>query len=149
MPLNNLFKNCAYYWLFGVVIGYPLCSPAYVAPSSEVQVWLGFAIFLLCEIGNLICHVMLSNLRPAEGSKKRPIPSGFLFNLVACPNYTFEVFSWVGFSIMVNIPFSYLFTLVGLYQMSEWALKKHQEYKKTYGKEYTDLRRKAIIPFVF
>ena len=22
MPLNNLFKNCAYYWIFGAVIGY-------------------------------------------------------------------------------------------------------------------------------
>lgn len=21
MPLNNLFKNCAYYWIFGAVIG--------------------------------------------------------------------------------------------------------------------------------
>ena len=22
MPLSNLFKNCAYYWIFGAVIGY-------------------------------------------------------------------------------------------------------------------------------
>jgi len=35
--------------------------------------------------------VMLSNLRPADGSKVRPIPKGFLFNLVSCPNYYFEV----------------------------------------------------------
>lgn len=102
MPLSNLFKNCAYYWSFGAVIGYPLCSPAYV-PPSETQVYVGLAIFALCELGNLICHVMLSNMRPEEGSQKRSIPSGFLFNYVACPNYTFEVFSWVGFSIMTQV----------------------------------------------
>lgn len=147
MPLSNLFKNCTYYWTFGAVIGYPLCSPAFVAPG-ETQVYVGLAIFVLSELGNLICHIMLSQLRPADGSKRRPIPTGFLFDFVACPNYTFEVLSWVGFSVMTQIPFAYLFTLVGFYQMQEWALKKHKEYKKTYDKEYIELKRKAIVPFI-
>ena len=174
MPLGNLFKNCMYYWSFGAVIGYPLCSPSYVAPN-ETQVYIGLGIFVLCELGNLICHLMLSNMRPKEGSQARSIPSGFLFDYVACPNYTFEVFSWVGFSIMTQvsgtstqhsqvpyfsnyflhvcllfqIPFAYLFTLVGFLQMASWAVKKHKGYKKTYDKEYTSLRRKAIIPFLY
>jgi very-long-chain enoyl-CoA reductase len=148
MPLSNLFKNCVYYWTFGAVIGYPLASPSFVAPS-DVQVQIGLAIFAISEIGNLICHVMLSSLRPAEGSQKRTIPSGFLFDFVACPNYTFEVFSWVGFSILTNLPFAYLFTLVGFAQMADWAQKKHKGYKKTYEKEYTKLKRKAIIPFLY
>ena len=66
MPLSNLFKNCAYYWSFGAVIGYPLCSPGFVAPS-ETQVYVGLGIFILSELGNLICHLMLSNMRPSEG----------------------------------------------------------------------------------
>lgn len=148
MPLSNLFKNCVYYWTFGAVIGYPLSNPSFVAPA-ELQVQIGLAIYTLSEIGNLICHLMLSNLRPSEGSQKRTIPSGFLFNLVACPNYTFEVFSWVGFSVMTNLPFAYLFTLVGFLQMADWAQKKHKGYKKTYEKEYTKLNRKAIIPFLY
>lgn len=148
MPLQNLFKNCAYYWIFGAVIGHPLCSPSFVAPSDR-QVHIGVGIFIACEIGNLICHLMLSNMRPKEGSTARAIPSGFLFNYVACPNYTFEVMSWVGFSIMTGLKFSYLFTLVGFLQMADWAMKKHKGYKKTYDKEYTSLKRKAIIPFVY
>lgn len=148
MPLSNLFKNCAYYWIFGAVIGYPLCHPAYVPPSAPL-VWIGLSLFSICEVGNFICHYMLSNMRPKEGSQDRAIPRGFLFDLVACPNYTFEVFSWVGFSIMTQIPFAYAFTLVGLMQMGDWAMKKHQGYKETYGKEYTKLGRKAIIPFVY
>lgn len=147
MPLTNLYKNCAYYWSFGAVIGYPLCSPAFVAPS-EVQVYIGLAIFILAELGNLKCHLMLANMRPKEGAQDRSIPHGFLFDLVACPNYTFEVLSWVGFTIMTGLVFSGLFTLVGFLQMTEWALKKHKGYKKTYDKEYTSLGRKAIVPFV-
>jgi very-long-chain enoyl-CoA reductase len=101
------------------------------------------------QLGNLICHIMLSSLRKAEGSLQRPIPSGFLFDLVACPNYTFEVLSWVGFSVMTQIPFAYAFTLVGLLQMADWAQKKHQGYKKTYDTAYKKLNRKAIVPFIY
>jgi hypothetical protein len=61
-----------------------------------------------------------------QGSKQRDIPKGFLFNLVSCPNYTFEVLSWVGFSVMTQIPFAYLFTLIGFIQMADWAKKKHR-----------------------
>ncbi len=55
------------------------------------QVQAGLAIFGLSELGNLVCHVMLSRLRPQDGAKLRPIPQGFLFDLVSCPNYFFEV----------------------------------------------------------
>lgn len=148
MPLQNLFKNCTYYWTFGAFIGYPLASTGFV-PPSETQVYIGLGIFVISEIGNLICHLMLSNMRPKEGSQKRSIPTGFLFNYVACPNYTFEVMAWVGFSVMTSILASYLFTIVGGLQMADWAMKKHKEYKKSYGKEYTNLRRKAIVPFIY
>ena len=116
MPLSNLFKNCVYYWTFGAVIGYPLCSPGFKAPAETVA-YAGLVIFAVAEVGNLICHLMLSSLRPAEGSTARTIPSGFLFDFVACPNYTFEVLSWVGFSIMTQLPLAYLFTLVGFLQV--------------------------------
>ena len=147
MPLFNLFKNCGYYWSFGAVIGYPLCSTGFVAPPTNF-VNAGLAIFLLSELGNFYCHVHLSLMRPAEGSKKREIPKGFMFDLVACPNYFFEVMSWVGFSIMTFLPASAIFTIVGLAQMTQWALDKHKGYKKSFGDEYKKLRRRAIIPFV-
>ena len=62
MPLSNLFKNCAYYWLFGAFIGYPLCSPSFVAPI-ELQYQIGLGVFVLSELGNLICHLMLVSFR--------------------------------------------------------------------------------------
>ena len=103
----------------------------------------------LAELGNLAIHLKLAGMRKVEGSTKRDVPTGFGFDLVACPNYTFEVLSWVGFSIMTGLPAAWAFTALGFYQMQEWAQKKHREYKKTYGKEYTSLDRKAIVPFVY
>lgn len=91
---------------------------------------------------------MLSNLRPKEGSLERPIPSGFLFDYVSCPNYTFEIAAWIGFSIMTQIPFAYLFALVGAAQMGDWANKKHQGYLKSYD-NYKSLNRKAVVPFIY
>ncbi|OQR83851.1 3-oxo-5-alpha-steroid 4-dehydrogenase [Achlya hypogyna] len=148
MPLFNLFKNCMYYWSFGAVIGYPLCHPDYQGPTSDAQVTLGLAIFAVSEFLNFCVHVQLRTMRSKEGSNERPIPKGPLFLLVSCPNYTFEVLGWVGFSIFTQIFFGYLFTLVGFLQMLQWALQKHKGYYKTYGDEYKRLRRKAIVPFL-
>jgi very-long-chain enoyl-CoA reductase len=105
MPLFNLFKNCIYYWAFGAVIGYPLCHPAYQGPTSDTQILLGVVLFAASECLNCCVHLQLRFLRKGEGSNERPIPRGALFSLVSCPNYTFEVLGWVGFSIMTQIFF--------------------------------------------
>ena len=147
MPLFNLFKNSIYYWSFGVAVGYPLCHPDYTAPGSS-QVLFGFLLFVIAEVCNGWVHIQFRNMRVAEGSTLRPIPTGVLFTYVSCPNYTFEVLAWVAFSMMTQIAASYVFTLVGLFQMTDWAMKKHKGYLKTYGKEYKELRRTSIIPFV-
>lgn len=148
MPLYNLFKNCSAYWLAGAAVGYELCHPAYEPPSSQRQVQVGLALFVVAECLNFCVHVQLRNLRPAEGSKARPVPTGPLFALVSCPNYTFEVLGWVGYSVATQVVSSYVFTLVGFLQMTEWALKKHRGYLRSDGDAYKKLRRKAIVPFV-
>lgn len=82
-----------------------------------------------------------------EGSDKREAPGGPLFSLVSCPNYTAEVLSWVGFSIMTQIGVAYAFTAVGFLQMVQWALQKHAGYRKA-DEGYKKLGRKAIVPFL-
>lgn len=148
MPLSNLFKNSAYYWGFALAVGYPLCHPDYTAPDSLLQVQVGAALMACAELANLLVHLQLSGMRKVEGSKERAVPGGPLFALVSCPNYTAEILSWVGFSIMTQIAFSYAFTVVGFLQMSEWALKKHRNYITSSNGEYKKLGRKAIVPFL-
>jgi len=66
-----------------------------------------YTILQFCELGNLSIHIALRNLRP-PGTKVRLIPVSttnpftLLFNFVSCPNYTYEVGSWIGFTIMTS-----------------------------------------------
>ncbi|KAJ1523826.1 hypothetical protein ONE63_010384 [Megalurothrips usitatus] len=150
MPFFNLFKNCGYYWLFTAYVAYHVNHPLYTAPS-DLYIYAGLGFFLFCELGNLSIHVALRNLRP-PGTKVRriPVPTGnpltVLFNLVSCPNYTYEVGSWLGFTIMTSCLPAGLFTLAGFYQMAIWALGKHKAYKKEFPNYPKG--RKAILPFV-
>jgi len=149
MPITNLFKNCGYYWGFAGYIAYHINHPLYTTPSNT-QVFSCLAAFVACELGNFSIHLLQRNLRPA-GSKVRkiPLPNSnpftLLFNLVSCPNYTYEIGAWLSFTFMTQcLPVGF-FTVAGAYQMIVWALGKHKNYKKEF-KDYP--RRKAIFPFI-
>lgn len=152
MPIRNIFKNSAYYWGFAAFVAYFNNHPLYTPPSFGLtQLYGGLVLFVLCELGNLSIHVALRNLRP-PGTKDRRIPRPtsnpltLLFNLVSCPNYTYEFGAWFGFSVLSQSLPALLFTFAGLAQMTIWALGKHKNYKNEF-KDYPR-GRKAIIPFV-
>jgi len=143
MPLLNIFKNSAYYWSFAILVGYFINRPDFDPPSLPI-VYSSLLSFVLCELGNFYCHIILRNLR-RPGTRDRNIPRGFLFELVSCPNYTFEIASWASFSLMTFSFSALLFTVVGAAQMTQWALDKHRAYRK----EFTSYpKRKVIFPFV-
>ncbi|XP_055855276.1 very-long-chain enoyl-CoA reductase [Episyrphus balteatus] len=150
MPMRNLFKNCSYYWGFTAYVAYHINHPLFTSPCM-CQVYGALAAFMLCEYGNFSIHIALRNLRP-PGSRVRKIPVADgnpltkLFNLVSCPNYTYEIGSWVSFSIMTSCLPAMLFAIAGAYQMTMWALGKHRNYKKEF-KDYPKKRR-AIFPFL-
>lgn len=152
MPIMNLFKNCSYYWGFAFYVGYFTNHPLYTpALYGNAQIYLGLAGFILSELGNLSIHVALRNLRP-PGTKERRIPKAtanpftILFQLVSCPNYTYEVGAWLSFTLMTQSVPALLFTLAGGFQMLIWALGKHRNYRR----EFPDYPRgrKAMIPFL-
>ncbi|KAF5289608.1 hypothetical protein FQR65_LT11799 [Abscondita terminalis] len=106
MPILNLFKNCSYYWGFTAYVAYHVNHPLFTTPNC-IQTAIGLVIFTLSEIGNLSTHLLFRNLRP-PGTNVRKIPSpdgnvfNRLFNYVSCPNYTYEIAAWFGFSIMTS-----------------------------------------------
>lgn len=144
MPLSNIVKNSTYYWSFAAIIGYFLCHPLYTPPTHGLENIAAIAMGIV-ELGNLLVHVQLGGMRKVEGETTRSVPKGPLFALVSCPNYTFEVLSWVAFSVGTNLTMSWAFTAVGLVQMTNWALKKHRGYIKA---DPANKRKKAIIPFI-
>lgn len=152
MPIANLFKNCSYYWGFTCFIAYYINHPLYTPASfGDAQVYLALAAFLFCQAGNYSIHVALRDLRPS-GTKERkiPVPTSnpftLLFNFVSCPNYSYEVGSWIWFTVMTQTVAPGVFALLGAAQMTQWAIKKHKNYRREF-KDYPR-GRKAIIPFI-
>jgi len=150
MPIRNLFKNCSYYWGFAAWIAYLINHPLYTAPSTQ-QSKVALIGFIFAEVGNFFIHKALRDLRPA-GSRVRKIPLAtanpftWLFNFVSCPNYSYEILSWLCFTIMTNSAVAGFFTVAGFYQMTVWALGKHRNYIR----EFVNYPRgrKAILPFL-
>lgn len=77
----------------------------------------------------------------------RQIPFGWGFNQISCANYFWEAMAWVCFSLLTRCWTSYLFAVLSIYQMRDWAVKKHQGYLKEFGKRYPK-GRKAMFPFL-
>uniref|UniRef100_A0AAQ4RLG1 Trans-2,3-enoyl-CoA reductase b n=1 Tax=Gasterosteus aculeatus aculeatus TaxID=481459 RepID=A0AAQ4RLG1_GASAC len=152
MPLRNIFKNCTYYWGFAAWMAYYINHPLYTPPSEyRCTVHSAPLYHRFCQIGNFSIHIALRNLRP-PGSKTRKIPYPtknpftWIFLLVSCPNYTYELGAWLGFTLMTQcLPVAF-FTLVGFIQMTVWAKGKHRSYLKEF-RDYPPLRS-PILPFI-
>jgi very-long-chain enoyl-CoA reductase len=120
MPLRNVFKNSAYYWGFATAI---VICVANRDGSVGLFEFLCFGGFFVCEVLNFYCHIHLRNLRP-KGSVAHVLPKGFLFDQIACPNYTTEILAWTCFAGFVKVIPAFLFVLGGTYQMWIWAGQK-------------------------
>jgi len=149
MPAFNIVKNSFHYWILGGLnIAYFLYHPQYTGFYSNTVVNACVVVFLLAELGNLDAHITLRDLRP-EGTTARAIPRGGLFGKVCCANYTYELLAWLAFCIFTRTLTGYLFLIVSTVQIAFWSLKKHQNYKREFGKEYTSLRRNILFPFIW
>eukprot|EP00795_Rhopilema_esculentum_P004950 gene4950-21294_t len=74
---------------------------------GSIQIYGSLIGFLLCEYGNFVIHCLLRDLRP-PGTKERRIPYpaknplSWMFKLVSCPNYTYEIGAWMFFTTMTQ-----------------------------------------------
>ena len=151
MPARNIIKNSGHYWvLAGLNIAYWVFRPD--SPAATTQdaflLYSGLALFIFGELANLNAHLILRDLR-RPGTTERGIPSGFGFKAVTCPNYFFEVVSWVGIYLLSGMSWSVLFFIVvGTAQMAIWAKKKERRYRKEFGDKYKR-KRFVILPGLY
>ncbi|KJA25021.1 hypothetical protein HYPSUDRAFT_37922 [Hypholoma sublateritium FD-334 SS-4] len=156
MPWFNIVKNSSHYHLLsGVLLAADVYRPKFSATSTYIIgtvrsndkfLWICAGLWAFAELSNLHTHLTVRALRPA-GSRKRGIPYGYGFNLVSFPNYFFETLAWSVICVMTGSVGALIFTVVAAGQMAIWAIKKHKNYKKEFGKEYPR-GRKAMIPFI-
>ncbi|XP_031665748.1 very-long-chain enoyl-CoA reductase isoform X2 [Oncorhynchus kisutch] len=150
LPLQTIMRNCLYYWGFSAWLAYYINHPLYTPPSyGNLQIYSALVVFMLCEAGNFSIHLALNNLgcnglRPKRIPYPTRNPFTWLFFFVSCPNYTYEVGTWLSFSIMTQCVPVALFTLLGFIQMTIWARGKHKMYTREFI-DYPELRS-AIIP---
>ncbi|KND94353.1 putative enoyl reductase [Tolypocladium ophioglossoides CBS 100239] len=138
MPAFNIFKNSIFYWaLSGLLCAYTIYSPRSLAAKADLPVMdaVATAIYLFGEMGNALVHLYLSSLR-STGGTERKIPSGYGFSLVTCPNYMYEILSWVGIILASRDWAVVVFISVGAAQMYTWARGKESAYRKEFGDKY-------------
>lgn len=163
MPLFNLFKNSAHYWiLLGVNLAFFVYSQdlSKLASAGRIKKFifhvnsfptyinvLLVAIWAFAQASNYITHVKLSKLRTGD-SKAYVIPKGYGFDLLVCPNYVFESLGWLTFSVLVGNWSAWFFFVVGTGQMYIWAAARKERYLKTFGDDFKKLKRAVYIPYI-
>ena len=143
MPLTNLFKNCGYYYSAAALVAWDVARRGDVAVSRAAA-----AAFFAFEALNGYTHLHLASLR-ADGSREAKVPTAWPFRHVCSPNYTFEILSWVSFTLAFRSPAAAAFTLVGAAQMAVWSRGKLKRYKRKFAGVDAFTATKALLPGIF
>jgi len=155
IDISDSIVEFIYYWAFGAWIAVSLDSEMWLsagwlsdsAQEPSLMGAVGLACWGLCEVANMGCHLTLRDLKAPNKPRSYPAGGNFLFSMVACPHYFFEISSWIAFNIATGFPVSSsLFCCVGGIIMACYAVEKHEAYKSKY-KDYP-LSRTPIMPFM-
>ncbi len=142
MPLSNIFRNSAHYWLLaGVNMAFWNYRPSAPAalPSNPYITYPALLLYIIDELGNFYSYIVLRNLR-SSGGTERGIPQGWGFGHVTCPNYMFEAVAWLGVALVSWSWSSVLFLALFLLPMGAWAKKKEGKYRREFGHKYQKKR---------
>ncbi|CAL9728791.1 very-long-chain enoyl-CoA reductase [Monosporozyma unispora] len=155
MPLFNIFKNSFHYWIlngaialgyfgFGFIFSTDQLSWVYRA-LHQVKLSTLISLFILSETWNFYIHLKLrvyGDQQKLKGNTtKRVAINEGIFKILVAPNYTFEVWSWVWFTVIFKFNFfALVFLTVSATQMYFWAMKKNKKY---------GTKRAFFIPYIF
>lgn len=132
----------------GFLVGAELASTTTAPPITRVVV--GAVVFVIGAWINVSSDARLRRLRAERpaGADRYVLPSGGLFDLVACPNYLGECVEWCGFTILANgarstTAFAF-WTFANLFPR---AVATRAWYRRRFGDAYPRHRR-AMIPYI-
>lgn len=128
----------------------------YLAPEGRYTAeWLsdprfivGMLIFIAGFYINLQSDYIIRHLRQ-PGDTRHYIPKGGMFKYVCSANYFGEFTEWVGFAILTwSVPGA-VFALWTFANLAPRAKSLDERYAQEFGEEYTDLKRKYILPNIW
>ncbi|KAJ9138698.1 Very-long-chain enoyl-CoA reductase [Pleurostoma richardsiae] len=147
MPAWMIFRNSFFYWAFaGLLSGFFIYSPKSPAARSELTPLdlIGLGLYVYGEVCNAIVHLHLASLRSRGGTEKG-IPTCIGSSLVTCPNYMFEVISWVGIILISREWAVVVFIATGTFYMAGWSRDKEKALRATFGDKYKK-KRYTMLP---
>ena len=130
-------------WIFYV-------SPAdyYADWFSQPFIYIGAAVFIIGMFINLQSDYIIRHLRK-PGDTRHYIPRGGMFRYVSSANYFGELLEWIGFAIASWSWAGVVFVLWTFANLAPRAASLRRRYEKEFGAEFTSLKRKRIIPFIY
>ena len=115
---------------------------------SKPFIYIGTAIFLFGFITNLHSDYVIRNLRK-PGDTKHYIPKGGMFKYVSSANYFGEFMEWVGFAVASWSWAGAVFALWTFANLGPRSASLYKRYEREFGEEFTQLKRKRILPFIY
>ncbi|MBQ5608935.1 MAG: DUF1295 domain-containing protein [Rikenellaceae bacterium] len=153
MPLGIMLMGATFNTLNALMQG---CWIFYLAPADRyTAAWLyspqfiiGTIVFIAGMAINLHSDYIIRHLRK-EGDTRHYIPMGGMFRYVSSANYFGEFMEWVGFAIASWSWAGVIFAWWTFANLGPRSASLYRRYEKEFGNEFTSLKRKKIIPFIY
>ena len=115
---------------------------------SQPWIYIGGALFIAGMAINLHSDRIIRHLRQ-PGDTRHYIPRGGMFRYVSSANYFGELLEWVGFAVASWSWAGAVFAWWTFANLAPRAASLRRRYEREFGEEFSKLRRKRIIPFIY
>lgn len=120
-------------------------SPDWLATPQFI---VGTLIFFAGMFINIQSDSIIRHLR-RPGDTRHYIPRGGMFRYVSSANYFGEFVEWTGFAILTWSWAGAVFALWTFANLAPRARRINRRYSEEFGEEFTRLRLKSILPFIY
>ncbi len=150
MPIAIILMGATFNVINGILIGLWLFKYSNYTTDwlKSPQFIIGTLIFIFGMAVNLQSDYIIRHLRK-PGDTKHYIPKGGMFKYVSSANYFGEITEWFGFAILTwSLPGA-LFCIWTFANLAPRAGSLYKKYEEEFGEEFTKLKRKRVIPFIY
>lgn len=152
MPLGIVVMGMAFNTLNALMQGgwifYVSPEGYYADWFAKPYIYVGGALFMAGMAVNLHSDHIIRNLRK-PGDTRHYIPRGGMFRYVSSANYFGELLEWTGFAVASWSWAGAVFAWWTFANLAPRAASLYKRYAQEFGKEFTALKRKKIIPFIY
>lgn len=120
-------------------------TPAWLRTPQFIA---GTLIFFGGMAVNIHSDYIIRHLRK-PGDKRHYIPRGGMFRWVSSANYFGEFMEWVGFAVLTWSAAGAVFAWWTFANLAPRSASLYRRYESEFGSEFSDLKRKKIIPFIY